>query len=149
MVRAARAEVFAAYTDVESMPKWSASAKGARVIAKDGGRVSFVIQAETKKGQRTFNGELMLSPPGKVTVENESGGSITKGTVTFEDVPDGTLVTSTVEVEIKGLRRFFVRPALSEESKEVAERNLTEFARYVEGRSSRDVDCPPVSRPPQ
>ena len=64
---------------------------------------------------------------------SESILSRTKGTITFEPVKDGTLATSTNEVIIKGLRRFFTSPAFEARSKEAATKNLASFAEYVEG----------------
>lgn len=133
LVRAPREKTFAAYVDVESIPRWSASTGGVRVISRGESSIKFEVETQTRKGPRMVEGELKLSPPGKVTIENETSRSVTKGTVTFEEAAGGTLVTSSIEVEVKGLRRFFVRPAFGEAAREVAERNLASFAGYVEG----------------
>lgn len=150
LVKAPRERVFAAYVDLESMPKWSASAGKVRVIRRDSNAVTFVAEAQGRMGPRTVSGELLLTPPGMVRTGSESPRSRTKGTVTFESVAEGTLVTSTIEVELKGFRRYFFRPALGESSREAAERNLAAFARYVEGLGSgpgQGDDGSPLSEP--
>lgn len=133
LVKAPRERVFAAYVDLESMPRWSSSAEMVRVIRKDGDVIMFEVETRGSRGPRVLSGELVLAPPDTVRTEGESGRSKTKGVVTFESVPEGTLVTSTIEVEIKGFKRHFIRPALGDSSKETAARNLSAFAKYVEG----------------
>jgi uncharacterized membrane protein len=132
LVRVPREKVFAAYADLESIPRWSAAMESVRVISREGPVVRFELRPRTGGGGRTVVGEMTLDPPRAASVESETKGSRTRGTVRFEPVQGGTMVTSTLEVEVKGVRRFFVRPALGEEAEKAAERNMASFARYVE-----------------
>jgi uncharacterized membrane protein len=132
LVKAPKEKVFEAYVDFDSTPRWSDTTGKVRVVGRSGNAVTLEVEAHTRNGPRTVTREAVLTPPNRVVIESESRSARTKGTVSFESVPGGTLVTSTVEVALKGLRRFVFRPAFGEEAETSARRNLTSFARYVE-----------------
>lgn len=139
VVRAQQERVYAAYTDFESMPKWSKRVTAARITQREGSVVHLESEGVTAKGtpRRTL-GTLTLVPPFKVESQSESRFTRSKRTVAFEKTPDGegTRVTATLDVEVKGRWRFVLSPRAKKEGAESsAMQELTAFARFVEGAS--------------
>ena len=137
IVKAEPEKVFAAYTDFEAMPKWSRHLTAVRVSKREGDTVYLESEGVSSRGTRRKTvGALKLLPPGRVESESETRFTRSRRTVAFEAVPDGegTKVTATLDVEVKGFWGVLLRPGVK---KEVAESSATEelasFAAFVEG----------------
>ncbi len=131
--RAPREKVFAAYTDFESMPKW-AKLPGPVKVAKREGDTVYLESGETPGGEtRGATRRLVLTPPGRVEWESEKRFTRTKRTVTFEETPEGTKVTATLDVRVKGLWAKVLSTRDSEQFEPPIREELASFVRYVEG----------------
>lgn len=137
VVKAPRERVYAAYTDFESMPRWSKRLASVKVTRRDGNTVHLESEGVTSKGaRRTTAGTLKLSPPGGVESESETRFTRTKRTVAFDPALAGeaTTVTASLDVEVKGLWSLVLRTGVRKEAAEAsAAEELASFARFVEG----------------
>ena len=150
LVRAPRVEVFEAYTDFASIPKWSAQFSSVKVTNTEGAKVRIETEGSGRQSGRVSVAELLLYPPETVESESETRFTRTKRVVRFEDVPDGTKVTAILDVRVKGAWAWFLSPRGREEAQESAEEGLASFSRYAEellsqrptNGSAADVDAP-------
>ena len=127
-VKAPRAKAYSAYTDFEAMPRWSKQCSSVRV-GRSGGDT---VRLEIGGGGRTVVRELRLFPPERVESEGETRLTRTKSAVTFEDVPGGTRVTASLDVDFKGRWGWVFRTRSAEEAESSAMEELASFAGYAE-----------------
>ncbi|HUI01342.1 MAG TPA: SRPBCC family protein [Nitrososphaerales archaeon] len=136
VVRARPERVYAAYTDFEAMPAWSARLKAVKVTSRDGNVVHLENETVSSDGRtRRRSGVLTLHPPSSVESESETRFTRTRRTVTFEASPDGTgtKVTAALDVQVKGLWAAVLRSGVKkEEAESAAEKELESFARFLE-----------------
>lgn len=136
VVNAGRDKVFAAYTDFESMPKWSKRVTSVRLVRREGDTVYLENETVSASGTaRKTEGKLRLTPPAKVESESEARFTKSKRTVLFEGAQDGvgTNVTASLDVEVKGLWGFILRSGVRKDVAEAsAAEELASFASYVE-----------------
>lgn len=137
VVNAPLERVYAAYTDFESMPKWSKRLSSVRVARRDGDTVYIESEGVSPKGApRRREGVLKLFPPSRVESASESRFTRSRRTVLFEAAPggNGTQVTAILEVGVKGLWAVALRPGVNRDEAEASAREeLDSFAAYVEG----------------
>lgn len=113
IIKAPREEVFKIITDFENMPKYFPSvAKSVCIVARQGNNLT--IQAETKAflGSKTFQVHMdtQLRPPEGFVSNNVSTLGIEHEVFAMEEVPEGTKINYTNDVEIKSpFFRFFGR----------------------------------------
>jgi uncharacterized membrane protein len=122
-------KAYFAYTDFEAAPKWSREQGAVRVSRREGD----TVYIEGKDGNRRTVRQIKLFPQQRVESEGETRFSRKKSTVTFEEVPEGTRVTASLELEIKGRWAWVLRTRGKAEVESSALEELTSFARYVEG----------------
>ena len=134
LVKAPPEKVYSAYTDFEATPKWSKRIRGVRVTKKEGDLVHLENDMVSPKGKdRRSAGELRLTPPSKVESHSETRFTKTKRIVTFEETPEGTKVTATLDIEMKGGWGLVLSPKANKEKAEAsALEELVSFARYAE-----------------
>jgi hypothetical protein len=130
--RVPREAVYSAYTDFASMPKWSKNSSGAR-ISRQQGDIVYVHFESARKGAVSGERRLRLLPPGRVESETETRFTRTRMIVEFKEVPEGTQVTATLDVRVKGTwgRLFTTRG--KDEIEPPAREELAAFVKYVEG----------------
>ena len=103
MLQAPPEKVFAAYSDFESRPRWSPSTKSVRAVRREGSTTWYEVEGITRGYTERFTSRQTIAPPSKIEVETETRFSITRVQVTLEGVPEGTKVTSSYDIEMKGL----------------------------------------------
>ncbi len=133
VIKAPRERVFSAYADIESMPKWSRSLSAARVISREGGMITYEGEASSRGGTRKFAGTLRVVPPERAETESETRFVETKAVVSFAVVPEGTKVTTTLDVNAKGIWAKLLSTQSRADLDSRARENLELFAKYVEG----------------
>lgn len=133
VVSAPREKAYAAYTDFEAMPKWSRQVKKVKVLKKDADAVLLQIGDPTAGRRNVVPRRLRLYPPERVESEGETRFTTTRSQVVFESVPDGTRVTASVDVKVKGLWARILTTRDKETAESSAAEELASFARYVEG----------------
>ena len=131
-MKAPREKVYATYTDFESMPKWSRQVTAVKVVWREGDMVH--IESEGPSGGRSHvsAAKLTLSPPDRVETEGETRFTKTRRTVRFEDAAEGTKVTATLDVRVKGAWAWVFVPREKELAESSAREGLASFAEYVE-----------------
>ena len=134
-VKAPRAKVYAAYTDFESLPKWSKMRGTVTVTKKEGDMVYLESDAGSHRRGRNATRSLKLTEPSLVESESETRFTRTKRTVAFDEVPEGTKVTAKLEVQVKGLWAKLLATRQSDEFEPAILKELESFARYVESLS--------------
>jgi uncharacterized membrane protein len=136
VVKAQPEKVYAAYTNFESMPMWSKHLTEVRITKRDGDTVYLASEGVTAGGRRRkTGGTLRLLPPERVESESETRFTRTKRIVSFETVleGEGTKVTATLDVQVKGLWAMVLSTRVTKEDAEAsAMEELTSFARFVE-----------------
>jgi uncharacterized membrane protein len=128
-----RDKAYAAFTDFESMPKWSKQVTTIRVLRRDGDLVYLEAESTSAAGLRTGRRTMRLFPPNKVESEGETRLTQAKRTVLFEEVASGTKVTATLDVRVKGFWRLFLTTPGSQTAEESVVEELASFGKYVEG----------------
>jgi uncharacterized membrane protein len=128
-------EAYAAYTDFESMPKWSKQISALRVLGREEGRVRLEFQSASGAPGRTTVSELRLVPGEKVESEGETRFTRTRRVVSFARVPEGTKVTASQDVSMKGKWGWILKPRGRAEAEASASTELSSFAGYVENLS--------------
>lgn len=132
LVRAPREKVYAAYTDFESMPKWSKGVAAVRVLHSDGRIVSLQTDSVVGGEKKTTDARLVLTPPERVESERETRFTATRRLVAFDGAPEGTKVTAVLDVRVKGLWAWILSPRGREQAESNAREGLEAFANYVE-----------------
>ncbi|MGA2199072.1 MAG: SRPBCC family protein [Nitrososphaerales archaeon] len=130
-VSAPRRKVYAAYTDFESMPKWAKELTAVRITKREGDTV--FLESEGVLGARQGAvRRLRLSQPSTVECESETKFTRTKRTIAFEEAPEGTKVTATLDVQVKRPWGKILSTREADEFEPSVQEELTSFARYVE-----------------
>jgi len=135
LVKAPRQQVFEAWTDCESWPRWNPiSFTEVTVTERAGNTVRLDAQIKVM-GLRTRRTEKhVLTPPEKVEVEGEIRG-VTNTTVwTFEEAPEGTMVTAVLDAQLKGLLRL-LGPLARWQGQTGLRQWMQAFAQYVEAKT--------------
>jgi uncharacterized membrane protein len=130
VVRVPRDKAYSAYTDFEAMPRWSKRRDGVRVSKREGNTVCLERASEPRGRQKAR--EMKLFPPDRVESEDETRFTRTKSVVKFEEVPEGTRVTASLDVQIKGRWSWIMKTRGKAEVESSALEELNHFARYVE-----------------
>ena len=128
LVKAPREKTYSAYTDFEAMPKWSRLGREVKAVRREGNAV-FLEIGEKRKVVR----EMRLFPPDRVESEGETRFKRVKTTVAFEEVPGGTRVTASLDVQVKGRWAWVLKSRGRPEVESSAMEELAFFAKYVEG----------------
>lgn len=131
VVKVPRDKVYSAYTDFEAAPRWSKQAGAVTASRREGNAIS-LENPPRENGRRAVAG-VKLSPPERVESEGETRFTRTRRVVRFEQVPEGTRVTASLEVEFKGRWRWVMKTQGRAEAESSAMEELVSFARYVEG----------------
>jgi uncharacterized membrane protein len=131
VVKAPRVKVYSSYTDFESMPKWSKDKQEVRVARRQGDTV-YLERASGTGGSRGTR-EMKLFPPERVESEGGTKFTRTRSVIRFDDVPEGTRITSSLDVELKGRWSWVFKTQGKAEAESSAMEELSSFARYVEG----------------
>lgn len=131
IVRVPRDKAYTAYTDFEASPKWSRRKEGVRVLKREGNMV--YLERASGHGGHQEPREMKLFPPERVVSESETRSTRTKSEVKFEEVPQGTKVTASLDVQIKGRWSWILKTGGKSEVESSATEELNSFARYVEG----------------
>ncbi|HYA55795.1 MAG TPA: SRPBCC family protein [Nitrososphaerales archaeon] len=129
IVKVQRAKAYSVYTDFEAMPRWSSDKHGVKVVRREGNTVYFERALGTIRGARG----MKLFPPERVESEGETRFSRTRSVVTFDEVPEGTRITASLDVELKGRWSWIFKTQGKAEVESSAMGELESFARYVEG----------------
>jgi uncharacterized protein YndB with AHSA1/START domain len=127
-----REKAYSAYTDFESMSKWSKQSRVLRVTRQE--KDLAYVESEGVpggKGHKVIR-ELKLFPQERVESENETRFTRTKTVVLFEEVPGGTKVTASLDVQVKGHWSWILKTQGKNEGESSAIQELTSFAEYVE-----------------
>ena len=132
VVKATLKTTYQAYTDFESMSKWSKQASAVRILKKEGNTIQLEVETASGAGSRKVISELRLHPPGSVESEGETRFTRTKRTVSFAEVPEGTKVTASLDVNMKGNWGWVLRTHGKPEAESSASEELVSFAGYVE-----------------
>jgi uncharacterized membrane protein len=130
IVRVPSNKAYSAYTNFEAMPRWSSQKQMVRVSRREGNMV-YLEMAPGTGGRRTTR-EMKLFPPERVESEGETGFTRTKSVVSFEKVPEGTKVTASLDVQVKGRWSWVLRSHGKTEVESSALEELSSFARYAE-----------------
>jgi uncharacterized membrane protein len=133
IVRVPREKAYSSYTDFEAMPSWSKDKHGVRVSRRVGNTVYLERISRTAGSQGAR--EVRLFSPERVESQGETRLTRTKSTVRFEEVPEGTRITASLDVELKGRWSWVFKTQGKAETESSAMEELTSFARYVEGLS--------------
>jgi len=133
VVKATLETTYQAYTEFESMPKWSKQASSVRILKREGDTIQLEVETASGAGGRRVVSELRLHPLGSVESEGETRFTRTKRVVSFAEVPGGTKVTALLDVNVKGNWGWILRTRGKTEAESSASDELASFARYVEG----------------
>ena len=131
VVKVTRARAYSAYTDFEATPRWSKDKHELRVIGREGDTV--YIERTPGTGSIPGARKINLFPPERVESEGETRLTRIRSVVKFEEIPEGTRITASLEVELKGRWSWVFRPQGKAEAESSAMEELNSFARYVEG----------------
>ena len=121
---------YSAYTDFEAASKWSKRKREVRIARKEGGSV--YLEETSGGGGQSAARKMELFPPARVESEGETRFTRTRSTVTFEETADGTKVTASLDVRIKGRWGLLMRTQGKAEAESSAMEELAAFANYVE-----------------
>ncbi|HXW95644.1 MAG TPA: SRPBCC family protein [Nitrososphaerales archaeon] len=134
VVKAPRDRAYSSYTDFESMPKWSKDRREVRIARREGDTVylELTLGAGGSSGAR----EMKLFPPDRVESEGETRFTRTKSVVKFDEVPEGTRITASLDVELKGHWSWVFKTQGKAEAESTAMEELVSFAKHVESPSS-------------
>ena len=133
IVKATLEATYRAYADFESMSKWSKQASAVRILEKEGDTIRLEVETFSGGGTRKVTSELRLHPPESVESDGETRFTRTKRTVSFVEVPEGTKVTASLDVNMKGKWGWILRAHGKADVESSASEELTSFANYVEG----------------
>jgi len=132
LVKAPLDKTYAAYTDFESWPKWSAQANSVKVVSREGNTVRIVSESGPPTRVRISTTNLVLTPQEKVESTSVKRLTETRRTVTFKSTSEGTEVTAVLDVEVNGIWRVIFKPSGREEAEMTARKGLKSFADYAE-----------------
>ena len=133
IIKAPRAKVWETASDPETRPKYDKNMKSIEVLSREG---NTVISTHTSivRGQETkAKDKWTLYPQEKIETESLDGPADVKGVQLFEEVPEGTKVTLSYDINFKGiigktLGRLLAGPKL----REFADEYIESMAKYIE-----------------
>ena len=132
VVKASREQVFQAFTDYESWPKWSSFFL--TVTAKRDGNTAHLDIEANLRGRRVKRTEnYNLTPPEQARVEGQMEGLTNTSVWRFEHVPEGTRVTSAIDAQLPWRFRV-LGPLAKRQFQGLVRETLREFAKYVEAK---------------
>ena len=134
VVRVPRAEAYSSYTDFESIPRWSKDKHEVRVARREGDTV--YLERTSGAGGGRGAKEMKLFPPERVESAGETRLTKTRSIVRFDEVPEGTRVTASLDVELKGRWSWVFKTQGKADAESSAMEELSSFAKYVEGAPS-------------
>ena len=129
IVKVPREKAYKAFTDFEAGPKWSKERTALKVSKKEGNNVYL----SSASGASNPGRKMRLFPPERVESSSESRFSKTKSVVKFERAPEGTKVTASLDMEVKGHWSWVMKTRGKEGVESSAMEMLKAFAKYVEG----------------
>jgi hypothetical protein len=132
IVKVPQEKAYSAYIDFEAMPKWSKQSLAVRIVRKEGDAVYLESEGVSKGKKRKVVSELKLFPQERVESEGETRFTRTKRVIMFEEVPEGTKVTASLDVQVKAHWAWILRTRGKAEVESSALEELTSFAKYVE-----------------
>ena len=130
IIRVPRDKAYSAYTDFEATPRWSRQKHGVKVSRREGDTV--YLEGTSGQGGSQRAREMKLFPPERVESEGETRFARTRSVVRFEEVPEGTRVSASLDVQIKGRWSWILKTRGKAEAESSAIEELNSFARYVE-----------------
>ena len=125
-----REKAYSAYTDFEAIPRWSKDKQEVKVSRREGNMVFLKTTSRTGGGQGAR--EVKLFPPERVESQVETRLTRARSVVTFDEAPEGTRITASLDVEVKGLWSWVFRTHAKSEAESSAMEELKSFARYIE-----------------
>ena len=133
--KAPRQEVFDAWTDCESWPRWDRVAfTRVTVTERTGNTVRLDAQVKVMGLRARRTEKHVLTPPEKVDVEGEIRGLTNTTLWTFDETPEGTMVTAVADTQLKGLFGL-LGPLLRWQGQTVLREWMRAFAKYVEAKT--------------
>ena len=126
-----RERAYSAYTDFEAMPKWSKDKHQVKVSRREG-NTAFLETTSRAGGDRGAR-QVKLFPPERVESQGETRLTRARSVVRFDEAPEGTRITASLDVEVKGRWSWVFRTRARSEAESSAIEELESFARYVEG----------------
>ena len=126
-----RDKAYSAYTDFGAMPKWSKDKRAVKVTRREGNTVQ--LEGGSRDGGILGARDVRLFPPERVESQRETRLTLAKSVIRFDDVPEGTRITATLDVEVKGRWSWIFKTQGRSEAESSALEGLKSFARYVEG----------------
>jgi uncharacterized protein YndB with AHSA1/START domain len=130
VVKAPRGKVYSAYTDFAAAPRWSKQKDAVRISRTEGNAV-YLEREGTSGGTKSMR-VMRLFPPERVESENETRFTRTKNLVRFEETAEGTRVTASLDMQVRGHWALIMKPKGKADVEPSALEELTSFARYVE-----------------
>jgi hypothetical protein len=131
IVKVPRVRAYSSYTDFESMPRWSKDKHEVRVARREGDTV--YLERTSRTGGIRGGREMKVFPPERVESEGETRFTRTRSVVSFDEVPEGTRITASLDVELKGRWSWVFKTQGKAEAESSAMEELSSFAKYVEG----------------
>ena len=122
---------YEAFTNFETMPLWSRSTKAVKVLERQGDTVS--LQVTDARSGAVGTRRLKLMASGGVESKSETRFTQTKMLVEFTEVPEGTMIRATLDVNVKGAWRRILTTRGRDEVEPSARQELTAFVKYIEG----------------
>lgn len=131
VIRAPRGKVYSSYTDFASSPRWSKQKDVVRISGKEGNSVYLESEGASGGGKKSTR-VMKLFPQERVESESETTFTRTLSLVRFEEVAEGTKVTASLDVQVKGHWALIMKPRGKTDVEPSALQELTSFASYVE-----------------
>jgi uncharacterized protein YndB with AHSA1/START domain len=126
-----REKVYSVYTDFEAAPKWSNDKREVKVSRREGNTV--YLEGGSPMGGSQGAREVKLLPPERVESHGETRLTRARSVVMFDEVPAGTRITASLDVEVKGRWSWIFKTQAKSEAESSAMKELKSFARYIEG----------------
>ncbi len=133
VVKASREQVFKAWTDYETIPKWQTLFTSVKVAKRDGNTVYLDMEVNMRGRRAVRTEEHLLMPPERVDVKGEMGGITNTSVWKFESAPGGSRVTVAVEARLPW-RLKVVGPLVKRQFQALVREWLQDLARYVEAK---------------
>jgi carbon monoxide dehydrogenase subunit G len=126
-------DVFGFLSDLENVPKWNYAIVETRKVSEGPIGVGTVYQQVRSVPSRSEERlEITTySPPRQLAIRGQLGPFASRLFYALDTIPEGTRVTNTVEVELRGLGRLLGRVAVPRVREAVAA-NLTKLKELLE-----------------
>jgi len=124
-----REKAYSAYTDFEATPKWSKDKHEVKVSRREGNTV--FLKGSSRAGGSQGAREVKLFPPERVESHGETRLTRARSVVRFDEVPGGTRITASLDVEVKGRWSWVFRTQARSEAESSAMEELESFARSI------------------